>query len=51
MEQEKKSIIKKWWFWVVAAIAILGGNESDNKVEKPSAIDSVLTVKEKPVIE
>ena len=50
MKQEKKSIFKKWWFWVLAAIVILGGNESDNKVEKPAAIEPVQTVKEKPVI-
>lgn len=51
MKQEKKSIFKKWWFWVLAVIVILGGNESDNKVEKPTRIESVQTVKEKPVIE
>ena len=51
MKQEKKSIFKKWWFWVLAAIVILGVNESYNKVEKPTRIESVQTVKEKPVIE
>ena len=50
MNQEKKSIFKKWWFWVLAVIVILGGNESDNKVEKPAAIESAQTVKEKPAI-
>ena len=44
MEQENQSIFKKWCFGVLAAIVILGGNESDNKVEKPTRIESVQTV-------
>ena len=51
MEQENQSIFKKWCFGVLAAIVILGVNESYNKVEKPTRIESVQTVKEKPVIE
>lgn len=50
MEQEKKSIFKKWWFWVLVVVLIAGvGGESE--VEETTTIESTQVAEEKPVVE
>ena len=50
MEQEKKSIFKKGWFWVLVVVLIAGvGGESE--VEETTTIESTQVAEEKPVVE
>lgn len=50
MKQEKKSIFKKWWFWVLVVVLIAGvGGESE--VEETTTIESTQVAEEKPVAE
>ena len=50
MEQEKKSIFKKWWFWALVVVLIAGvGGESE--VEETTTIESTQVAEEKPVVE
>jgi hypothetical protein len=51
-QQEKKSIFKKWWFWVIAVVAfIIVINSLNESVKKSQTVsDTSIPVVNKPVV-
>ena len=51
MKQEKKSIFKKWWFWVLVVVLIGSASFSGDEVEETTTIESTQAKEEKNVNE
>ena len=49
MKQEKKSIFKKWWFWVLVVVLIGSVGENEDEVEETTIIESTQAKEEKNV--
>ena len=49
MKQEKKSIFKKWWFWVLVIVLIGSVGENEDEVEETTIIESTQAKEEKNV--
>ena len=46
MKQEKKSIFKKWWFWVLVVVLIAGVSGNEDEATKTGNVESTQVAKE-----